>query len=398
MKSWLEISSERLSANYRLLSETEGSETSVLAVVKANAYGHGAEICAPVLAAAGAEWLGVTDAAEGRLVRSALHTAGIPEDRQPRILVMSESLDEDDEIILHHRLTPVVSRAAQMKALAHKAEGREVRVHLEIDTGMSRQGVAPGSALNEVLHWLKQQSAVHLDGVMTHFASTEVAGSHQTTQQRRLFEQALQQIAAAGLRPAWVHAGNSSTIDNHDASSDDGWLVTLARSVGAKAMVRSGLALYGYALPIEREPGYTGLAEPRVQPRLLPVLTWKARVTGIREIEAGTRVGYNGTFTAERPMRLALLPVGYADGLRRELSGTQERPGGWVMLHGQRAPIIGRISMNLTIVDITAIPATAPGDEATILGEGITAEDHARLAETISYEILCGMKESRILR
>ncbi len=398
MKSWLEISSERLAANYRLLAETEGSETSVLAVVKANAYGHGAEICAPVLASAGAGWLGVTDATEGRLVRAALHTAGIPEEHQPHILVMSESLDEDTEVILQHRLAPVVSSAAQLQALAHKAGNRKVRVHLEIDTGMSRQGVAPGNHLDQVLRWLEQQSAVHLDGVMTHFASSEVAGSHQTAQQRRLFEQAMEQIAASSLRPVWIHAGNSSTIDNHDAPSEDGWLVTLAHSVGARAMVRSGLALYGYALPIERERGYTGLAEPRVQPRLLPVLTWKARVTGIREIEAGTRVGYNGTFTSERPMRLALLPVGYADGLRRELSGTQEHPGGWVLLHGQRAPIVGRVSMNLTIVDATAIPAVAVGDEAIVLGEGITAEDHARLAETISYEILCGMKETRMLR
>jgi alanine racemase len=121
-------------------------------------------------------------------------------------------------------------------------------------------------------------------------------------------------------------------------------------------------------------------------------MSWKTRVIGIREIGPGATVGYNGTFTADRPMRLALLPAGYADGLRRELSAADTRPGGWVILHEQRAPIVGRVSMNLTVVDVTAIPQTAVGDEALLLGDGITADDHARLAGTIAYEILCGVR------
>jgi alanine racemase len=129
---------------------------------------------------------------------------------------------------------------------------------------------------------------------------------------------------------------------------------------------------------------------------LLPVLTWKARVIGLREIAAGTHVGYGATFTATHPMRLALLPVGYADGLRRELSST-ETSAGWVMLHGCKAPIVGRVSMNLTIVDITEIPGVAVGDQAIVLGEGSTAEDHAQLAGTIPYEILCGMQAPSLL-
>ena len=156
-------------------------------------------------------------------------------------------------------------------------------------------------------------------------------------------------------------------------------------------MVRSGLALYGYALPIECEPGYLGPAACAVRAQLQPVLTWKARVIGIREIAPGTRVGYGGTYAATHPMRLALLPVGYADGLRRDLSSSNEGAG-WVMLCGQKAPVVGRISMNLTVVDITALPNVQVGDEAIVLGEGVTAEDHARLAHTIPYEILCAMK------
>lgn len=408
MKSWIEISGQRLAANYHLLTEAAGEETTVLAVIKADAYGHGVDLCAPVLASAGASWLGVTDACEGAATRSALAGAGIAAERQPRVLVMSEPLNGDAETVLEQDLTPVVSGIAQMESLALAARthgAKAVDVHLEIDTGMARQGVPAGAALDEVLHWIKAQSAVRLDGVMTHFASAEVAGSLQTAAQRCAFERAMSQIAAAGLRPAWVHAGNTSLLDNPAAGGEADrmeepfcWLRRLARSIGARAMVRSGLGLYGYSLPLEREQGYAGSLEPHIQERLQPVMTWKARVTGIREIEPGARVGYNGTFVADRRMRLALLPVGYADGLRRELSGTEERAGGWVMFGKARAAIVGRISMNLTTVDVTGIPSVAVGDEAIVLGPGVTAEDHARLAATIPYEILCGMKAPRLLQ
>ena len=162
-------------------------------------------------------------------------------------------------------------------------------------------------------------------------------------------------------------------------------------------MVRTGLSLYGYTLPLEREQGYGGPAESLVGSRLQPVMTWKARVTHIREIAAGTHVGYNGTFTATRRMRLALLPIGYADGLRRELSGTDVKPGGRVLFASHAAAIVGRVSMNLTIVDVTELPSIAVGDEAVVLGEAFTAEDHARIAGTIPYEILCGIRAARRL-
>jgi alanine racemase len=127
-------------------------------------------------------------------------------------------------------------------------------------------------------------------------------------------------------------------------------------------------------------------------------MSWKTRVIGLREVQAGDTVGYNAIFTAERPMRLALLPVGYADGLRRELSGSNARAGGWVMVKSRRAAILGRVSMNLTVVDVTEIPGVALGDEVVLLGDGVTADDHACLAHTISYEIVCGVRaESRLV-
>jgi alanine racemase len=317
---------------------------------------------------------------------------------------MSEGLADDADTVLEHRLTPVVGSAAQIEALAHAAKRSgtdSIDLHLEIDTGMARQGVAPGRELDTVLALFRERSEVRLEGVMTHFASAEVTGSRQSAAQRQSFEQAIQQIASAGLRPSWIHAGNSSTVDNqHDESGSECplcWLRRVARFASARPMVRTGLSLYGYSLPLEREQDYTGPADPLVHSRLEPVMTWKTRVTHIREVEAGTRLGYNGTFTAPLRMRLALLPIGYADGLRRELSGTDARSGGRILFGSHAAAIVGRVSMNLTIVDVTALPDVAVGDEAIVLGEGFSAEDHARMAGTIPYEILCGIKTARRL-
>jgi alanine racemase len=393
VKSWVEISEERLKANYETLVRVAGDDVAVLAVVKADAYGHGAALCAPVLARAGVEWLGVTDAEEGATVRAALTASGISAQRQPKIMVMSGLLREDAEAIVQHGLTPVVWNRQQMEwlsvAVAQSSVASPLAVHLEIDTGMARQGIAPGEELRSLLDWLTGQPNLWLDGVMTHFASSEVADSPLTLHQRKRFEEALRAVMGAGLHPSWVHAGSSSTVDNSSISERDRgplvWLREVARGIGAQAMVRTGLALYGYCLPIEG-------AKALLRPDIRSVLTWKARVIGVREVDAGDTVGYNAIFTARKPMRLALLPVGYADGLRRELSGPDEVPGGWVMVRGQRAVIVGRVSMNLTIVDVTDIPGVTVGDEAVLLGDGITADDHARLAHTIAYDIVCGMR------
>jgi alanine racemase len=398
VKSWVEVSERRLVANYRLLVQAAGGDTAVLAVVKANAYGHGAAVCAPVLARAGAEWLGVTDVTEGATVREALASAGVAYNHQPRVMVMCGLLHEDAEDVVRHGLTPVVWEQQQMEWLAAAVRQRggdtaPLPVHLEIDTGMARQGVAPGEGLHTLLHWLKRESALQLDGVMTHFASSEVAGSAHTLAQRKRFEEAIAAVAAAGLQPAWVHAGNSSTIDNQGTEENLVWLHALAANVGARSMVRTGIALYGYCLPID-VAGAGDAVQAKIRPGLEPLMTWKTRVIGVRELQVGDSVGYNAIFTAQRPMRVALLPVGYADGLRRELSGSNAQSGGWAMVQGRRAAIVGRVSMNLTVVDVTEIPGVALGDEVVVLGDGVTADDHARLAHTISYEIVCGVRAS----
>ncbi len=390
MNTWVEVSAERLAANYRAL--VEAAKLPVLAVIKANGYGHGASLCAPVLARAGASWFGVTDVEEAATVLASL------KDTEPRsgILVMSGPLEEDAGAIVAHNVAPVVWTVEHLQWLAAAAarlnRTAPVSVHLEIDTGMSRQGAAPGSELTRLLEWLVAHPEIHLDGVLTHFASAEIAGSLQTARQRQRFEEACITIAAAGLRPAWLHASNTSVIDLATNPGHHVWLTKLASTLRARPIVRSGLGLYGYSLPLEQEPGFRAAVEAKLHGRLKPVMTWKTRITAVRDLLPGEAIGYNGIFTAGQAMRVALLPVGYADGLRRELSATNARPGGWVMIHGRRAPIVGRISMNLTTVDVSSLPAANVGDEAVLLGEGVAAEDHARIARTIPYEILCAIR------
>jgi len=198
------------------------------------------------------------------------------------------------------------------------------------------------------------------------------------------------------LLPEWIHLANSSALDE---GSTTRWMRRIGSAMRANVLVRPGLALYGYCLNIENENGGGLSASPEAHGELChlvqPVLTWKTRILGLREIAPGQTVGYGATFVADRSMRLALLPVGYADGFRREASsGIGD---GWVRIAGQRALVVGRVSMNLTVVDVTEIAEAAVGVEVTLLGEGVTAEDHARWSGTIPYEILCGIRSERRL-
>lgn len=370
---WAEVSLAALAANYRRL-QAAAAGAELLAVVKADAYGHGAVVCAQALAKAGAEWFGVTSAAEGIAVRAALSKA--------RVLLMRGLLADEIETAIAAELTPVVWTLAQLDALESFAARKKlaagaIAVHLEIDTGMSRQGVALVE-LPAMLARFTKDSTLRLEGVMTHFASAEDAASSQNAAQIEIFKQAVEQVRAAGLRPEWIHAGSTSTVDAGAALPA---LKQIAQ--GAKLMCRTGIGLYGYALPL------TG-ASSQVRSELEPVLAWKTQILSIHEVVAGARVGYNGSFIADKPMRLALLPVGYADGLRRELSNAGE-----VLIAGKQARIVGRVSMDVTLVDVTEIAGAKAGDEVVILGsqagESITADDHARIAGTIAYEILCGI-------
>jgi alanine racemase len=379
LKSWVEISSAVLAQNFRAVQAVAGDEVEVIPVIKADAYGHGATICAPVLVEAGAKWLGIDDVAEGADIRKVSPHSGT------RLLVMCGMELADAPAMVAHSLTPVVwtpGHVAAMDRAAHAA-GHRVNVHLEIETGMARQGVAPGEALARTLERLASSQWVNCEGIMTHLCCSESTGAEITERQRERFASALDQAVTAGVHPELVHIANTSAVDE---GSTMGWIRDTARSLGARAMVRTGFAIYGHCLEIEGTHAHAGV----LAPRLSSVLCWKTPIIGVREVAAGATVGYGATFVAAQPMRLALLPVGYADGFRRAASsGIGD---GWVMIAGQRAPVVGRVSMNLTVVDVSGIEDVHEGMEAVLLGEGVTAEDHARWSGTIAYDILCGIR------
>lgn len=395
VKSWVEILESRLRNNVSAIRAAAGAGASVLAVIKADGYGHGAELIALVLVDAGVAWLGVGDVDEGARVRRALgrHDA--------HVLVMCGIEPGDADRIVEHRLTPVVWTPSHVQALEAAAEraGRRVAVHLEIDSGMARQGAAPGAELERVVAALHRSKWLRLEGVFSHLCSSEVRHGEHTAAQLEKLQRAFDLLKTEDgevLLPEWIHLANSSALDE---GSTTAWMRQIGEAMRAGVLVRPGLALYGYCLEIEQENG-SGLPKPLgsnggLSQQIKPVLTWKTRVIGIREISPGQPVGYGATFVADRPTRLALLPVGYADGFRREASSGVGN--GWVRIEGQRAPVVGRVSMNLTVVDVTDIPGADEGVEVTLLGDEITAEDHARWCGTIPYEILCGIRSSRRL-
>ena len=388
---WAEIARERLLANYQQLRRIAGPQADLMPVVKANAYGHGALLCAPPLAAAGAQWLGVTSAAEGMEVRAVCP--------QTRILLMSGIFGGEAAVVLDHALTPVVWEAWQLDLLEAEAAARSlppatVAVHLEIDTGMSRQGarvtgsdVSPSAAA--LMARFHPNSPLRLEAVLTHFSAPETMYASRPNPQLAALDTALQAIVARGLHPRWLHAGNSSSLIT---GADRPALEAMAARAGARLMLRPGLALYGYLDRLTRD----GISWGGEEPELAPMLAWKTKITSLRTLQAGETAGYGNTFAASAETRLALVPVGYADGLNRLLSNRGE-----VLLHGQRAPIAGRVSMDQTILDVTAIPAAAIGDEVVLLGsqanETVDAWELADLAETIPWEVLCAIS-SRVPR
>jgi len=371
----VEIRTLALEDNYRLLAEIAAPHAELLAIVKANAYGHGLEICAPAVARAGARWLGVTSVEEGVAARAVCPDA--------EILVISGVFRGQGADVVRHKLTVVVWESWHLDELEGAgADGGQIPVHLEIDTGMSRQGVEPDSVA-PLLARFGGRSRLRPDGVMTHLFAADEADGAVTQDQLARLEVALGHVKAAGLKPTWLNVGNSAAL----LSGQGAAIGALAARFGMKAMLRPGLALYGLAP--EFEPGFEG-GEPAslvaAHKRLRPVLTWKTKVVGVRVVEAGTLVGYNGTFVATEPMKLALLAAGYGDGLDRKLGNRFS-----VLVRGQRAPMVGRISMDQAVIDVTEIAGVEPGDEVVLLGpqgtDTISAVDHARAGGTIPWEV-----------
>ena len=388
---WVEISTRNLEDNYRFLKSIAPAGAELLAIVKADAYGHSLAACGPAAVRAGARWLGVTSVEEGVRAR-----AVCPE---TQILVMGGVFAGQGAAIVEHKLAAAAWEPEQLEELENAARranapAGSVPIHLEIDTGMSRQGVAIAD-LNEILAKFSAGSPLRLNGMMTHLYASDESNGAATGRQLSCLDQALHLIEGRPVAPEWLSAGASAALLGKEANA----IAALAARRGLKPMLRPGLALYG-VIP-RYEPPYDGSDEPpalaRAREALAPVLAWKTRVVSVREIPAGAEIGYNGTFIATEPMRLALLAAGYADGLDRRLGNRFS-----LLVRGERAPLAGRVSMDQSVIDVTEIPGVEAGDEVVILGgqgnETVTAFDHADAGGTIPWEVFTriGVRVPRI--
>jgi len=361
-RSWVEVSRERIARNFRLVREMVGPDVEVMPVVKADAYRHGANEVSTVLERAGARWLAVSSVEEGVLLRE----AGI----RARILVMADFLPGEREALLEHRLTPAIHSLADVPELDRLAAKRDVVVpyHLKIDSGLGRLGTR--SPAEEILETVSPTRNAQCEGFMTHFASAALYDSEQTNEQIASFNATTRALRNGGLRPSYSHL--SATIP-----------IAYARREAWGNMVRPGHAIYGYVSPV-RGAGPPSLLSVK------PALEWKAAILEIKEVPAGTPIGYGAIFRAESAMRVGVLSVGYADGLPHRLSNK-----GKVIAAGRIVPILGAVSMDLTAVDLSQTPSLRVGDSVTLLGEDggsrIDAQQIARTAGTISYSVLCGI-------
>jgi alanine racemase len=367
-RSWVEISREQIAANYRDICRVTGRGIDVMPVVKADAYRHGAVEVARVLMDEGARWLAVSNVEEG----VALRQAGI----DARILVMADFLPVGRLAMLEHRLTPVIHALEDLRdldALA-AAHGERVPYHLKIDTGMCRLGTRAGA--DEIAHAVQGHPNIRLEGLMTHFASVADFTIQQTEEQTRCFFDLLHALRARGIDPPLIHLSSTGSIAY---CRRDAW----------GNLVRPGHAIYGYVTPPRGSAPANAL-------KVTPAMSWKAAILTVKSIPRGALVGYGGMFHAPHDMRIAVLAVGYADGLPHRLSNR-----GRVIVCGKYAGIVGAVSMDMTTIDVTHCPEARIGQPVTILGREdesrIDAQEIAKLAGTISYSVLCAIS-SRVRR
>jgi alanine racemase len=342
--------------NFRQIRSKVGPQVKVLSVVKANGYGHGARAVAKALAGEGSDAFGVATLEEGIELRQ----AGI----HAPILVLAGAYPDQIDLFFENRLTPGIHALESLNELDTAAHSRNktLNVHLKVDTGMGRIGLLPV----EVDSWLpkiKDLRALKIEGVFSHFSHAESVEGSYTQQQLRLFRKVVERLRAEGVAPPFVHLANSAATITLPAAYFD--------------MVRPGLMLYG----VYPSPAMQG------QISLKPVLSWKTRILQLKRVSAGSSISYGQTFVTKRESLIATLPIGYADGYPRLLSSR-----GQVLVRGKRAPVAGRVCMDLTMIDVTDIEKIQPGDEVVLLGRQgdaeISADEMAAWANTISYEIL----------
>src|ERR1700683_2430167 len=365
---WAEVSLQAIARNLRTIRRHIGPKPQILAVVKSHAYGLGAVPVAKALQKAGAERFGVTCANEGVELRE----SGI---RKP-ILVLTGFWPGEEKRFITNRLTPTVTRLEDVRGLERAAKSARVksrlRFHLKINTGMNRLGLLP-SELDAFASALADSRHIELEGTFTHFASAEDFSARQTDEQEQTFRKCLDLLRALGVSPGVVHMANSGAICARPSTWAD--------------MVRPGAILYGYYQsfdPPQKKQEVMG------QVALQPCLSLRARIISLRNVPLGAGVGYAARFVTKRPSRIAVINAGYADGVVRARTNR-----GWALVRGKRVPLVGTISMDLTMLDLTDVPEAVLGDVVTIYGKdgdaAIEVSEVAHEIGTVPSDLLCGL-------
>ena len=361
--TWVEISLSKLRRNFQRIRDLAGARK-VMAVIKADAYGHGAVPVSKCLAECGVDWFGVATVEEALELRA----AGI---QQP-ILLLGGLYMSDPAHLIEYRLTPSISSTMRLDTYAECARrfGHPIEFHLKVDSGLGRLGLPRDRVAAFVEHYRELDGLLQMKGLFTHLASAEDLVASQTDEQAERFSAALQQLRGLQIEPEWIHVSNSAAL--------------LTERKFPENLVRIGALLYGYCMPLVVAPGQE---LPKV-PQFEPVLTFKSRIVYMKDVASGTPLGYSAAFYTRRPSRIATVPVGYADGLSHALSNR-----GSAIVRGRRARIVGSISMDLSLLDVTDVPGTNIGDEVVLLGQtdgiSITALEIAQLLDTVPYEVLC---------
>jgi alanine racemase len=342
----------------------------ILAVIKANAYGHGAVPVAKALSRVGADWFGVACLSEGVELRQ----AGI---KEPILLLGGCTLGEEREVV-EFNLTPTITDCAQLASLekavrrSQSTENRPFSIQLKINTGMNRLGIEP-SDLTCFARALTNCPHLTLGGTLTHFASSEVLDNGQTCEQQNSFVKALRQMAQLSVSPGLIHMANSAAL----VARPDTWA----------DMVRPGAALYGCHVRFRPTPRQR---EFEAKLPLEPVLSLRAKIVAVRDLLPGATVGYDAKFVTKRASRIAVLAAGYADGLMRGLSNR-----GSVLVRGHSVPIVGQISMDMAMIDVTEVEGVSVGDTVTIIGQDNeatqTTGEIANALETVVQDVLCAL-------
>ena len=355
-----EIDLGALAFNYRQLRKRIPKTARILGVVKADAYGHGAVPVSLTLERLGVAYLGVAISDEGVELRK----AGV---KTPILVLGGVFSLNDANQALRFNLTPVVFQKESLLLLSKVAERRreKVRVHIKVDTGMGRLGVSTNH-WPDFLEEVMEHPGIEMEGILSHFSMTDEDGGIFSIHQWAEFEKAMAKAREVGISWKYLHMSNSAHLTAFPAYAGN--------------LVRPGIMLYG-AYP---SPGFQDLV------KLQPVLTLKTRVHFLKTVPAGTRISYGGLFVTKRESLIATLPIGYADGYSTRLCNQGE-----VLIRGTRAPVVGKVCMDLIMVDMTDIPKVSVGDEVVLLGkqgrETITAEEIARKVDSISYEVLCSI-------